>query len=124
MTLPSEPWRVQVDKIGDPDEPFIQRTIVGQNLGGGVEVAIVTTGSYTDQVEAQHAYLLAAAPLLLATLRKARAFIQLDRTGYADAHARPDGTLSESDQPGLDDYDAQLRAIDAAIALATTVPPA
>lgn len=121
--LPSEPWSLRVERLGDPDEPFITRTVVGKNLGGGEEVAILTTGSYRDDVEAVHAQLVMAAPKMLAALDRARAFIQLDRTAYADASVMADGTIDPSEQTGLAEYDAMLRTIDEAIAAATEVQP-
>lgn len=91
--LASEPWSVRVEKVGDPDEPFIQRTIVGKNLGGGVEVAIVTTGSYTEEVEAKHAQLLAAAPRLARVVRDLHDFAAAGwelRTGETMREALPE----------------------------------
>lgn len=62
------PWTVNQAGPAD-DEDFIFRAVIGPNMGGGIEVAIVTTGSYSDDVEAANACLIAAAPELLEALR-------------------------------------------------------
>ena len=53
------PWTV--DTQGSDDD-FVIRSVQGKNMGGGTEVAIVTTGSYSDTVEEANARLIAAAP--------------------------------------------------------------
>jgi hypothetical protein len=112
--IASAPWSVRVEKVGDPDEPFIQRTIIGKNLGGGEEVAIVTTGSYTDQVEALHAQLMAAAPGLLVALELARPYVdEAQRRMY-------DGTGGHAQRQ---EAARRLAWIDTAIKDATEVPP-
>jgi hypothetical protein len=91
-TRPSWPWTVRTETLGEEADGFIQRTIIGTDLGGGVEVAIVTTGSYTDEQEELHARTLAAAPMLrdlaLGLAGTVRAMSDyLERTGHAEAAA-------------------------------------
>lgn len=50
---------------------FTMRTVRGKSLGGGTEVAIITTGSYSDEVEEANARLIAAAPELLEACKQA-----------------------------------------------------
>lgn len=65
---------------------------------------------------AANATLFAAAPRMLAALRKARDCILIDRTALADCAMRPDGSIEEDQQPAIAEYDEVLAEIDAAIA--------
>lgn len=65
--------------------------------------------------------LIEAAPLLLAALVRARDCITQDRQAVADAHMGHDNRLDEDGQHAVDQYDAVLAEMAAAIAAATTV---
>lgn len=95
----SFPWLVKVDKTqvdeSDPAEVFISRTVEGTNMGGGTEVAIVTTGSYDDEQEARHAALLGAAPVLFQAVVLSTRMRQLQRAYFK---TRDRGVLVASKQ--------------------------
>ncbi len=67
--------------------------------------------------DAANRTLIAAAPAMLAALRKARDCILIDRTALADCSTGPDG-IDEDAQAGVAEYDETLAVIDAAIAQA------
>jgi hypothetical protein len=61
-----------------------------------------------------------AAPHLMEAVKSARACIAQDRQALADTHMNPaTNAVDDEGQAGLDEYDAVLRQIDAAVALAT-----
>jgi hypothetical protein len=66
-----------------------------------------------------NALLMAAAPRMYQALKTARDCISQDRQALADAHMDPaTNRLDEDGQAGVDEYDAVLAEIDAAIAQA------
>lgn len=74
------------------------------------------TATDFDEAEA-NARLIAAAPRMLAALRKARDCILIDRTALADCSTGPDG-IDEDAQAGVAEYDETLAVIAAAISQA------
>lgn len=72
-----------------------------------------------EAVRARDAGLIAAVLPMLAALKSARDCISQDRQALADAHMDPaTNRLDEDGQAGVDEYDAVLAEIDAAIARA------
>lgn len=87
------PW--SVESQGDPydDEDMVTRTVIGKDMGGGREVAIVTTGSYDDETEEANARLIAAAPAMCDALREI--FAYGDGYGLHNPPHRYAGTTGE-----------------------------
>lgn len=77
------PWEL---KIEGSEEDCIVRTVVQSGNGERnlSEVALVTTGSMTDEVEHANAKLISAAPELLDSLKKAWSIIDTEfPNGYS-----------------------------------------
>lgn len=75
-----------------------------------------------EEVKA-NARLMAAAPDLLLALKKARASVQANRDSLYECHFQPHtGDVDAAGRDAVDEDDALLSRIDAAIAKATGVP--
>ena len=110
------PW------VAAPYEGFGPRTTVRQGCERtGMRIASTfetTSPRNVDRNEA-NARLIAAAPDLLAALKKARATIWIERQSLVEVHSGPDGVLDSDGASWVDELDSELQEIDAAIAKAT-----
>lgn len=108
------PWRVVTRNA---HREFWSASIRGKQ--DGRQVVVASAPFHYHGFGAANAALIAAAPDMLAALVLAREFISTDRNSLADCSIEPDGSMEPDDQAALDDYDAALLQIDAAIHKAT-----